>query len=258
MGALELENLTWPEVRREIEAGRDTVVVAFGAVEQHGHHLPLGTDTMLGDELSRRLADRLDAFRAPTVPVGCSRHHLAFPGTMSVSEETFKGIVQDLLRGWAGHGFRRIVLLPSHGGNFAPLTAALEELEPLDGVKVIGIGDLSLLVQATLGLGAELGVPASEGGLHGGQWETSMMLALHPELVKMDRAVAGYTGDLETGLPRFLGEGVHVLTDTGVIGDPVNASAEHGHKYVERLLDLAAELVERESPGEMDAAPGRE
>jgi creatinine amidohydrolase len=247
MGALELETLTWPEVRQEIDAGRDTIVVAFGAVEQHGHHLPLGTDSMLGDELSRRLADRLDAFRAPTVRVGCSRHHLAFPGTMSVTEETFQSVVGDLLRGWAGHGFGRIVLLPTHGGNFAPLTAALEQLEPLDGVKVIGIGDLGLLVQATLGLGAELGVPASEGGLHGGQWETSMMLALRPELVKMDRAVAGYTGDLETALPRFMGEGVHVLTDTGVIGDPRNASAEHGHLYVERLLDLAAELIERES-----------
>jgi creatinine amidohydrolase len=245
MGALELETLTWPEVRQEIDAGRDTIVVAFGAVEQHGHHLPLGTDAMLGDELSKRLADRLDAFRAPTVRIGCSRHHLAFPGTMSVTEETFQGIVGDLLRGWAEHGFRRIVLLPTHGGNFAPLTAALERMEPLDGVKVIGIGDLGLLVQATLGLGAELGVPASEGGLHAGQWETSMMLALRPELVKMDRAVAGYTGDLETALPRFMGEGVHVLTDTGVIGDPANATAEHGHLYAERLLDLAAELIER-------------
>jgi creatinine amidohydrolase len=245
MGALELETLTWPEVRQEIDAGRGTIVVAFGAVEQHGHHLPLGTDSMLGDELSRRLADRLDAFRAPTVRIGCSRHHLAFPGTMSVTEETFQSVVGDLLRGWARHGFRRIVLLPTHGGNFAPLTAALEQMEPLDGVKVIGIGDLGLLVQATLGLGAELGVPASEGGLHGGQWETSMMLALRPELVKMDRAVAGYTGDLETALPRFMDEGVHVLTETGVIGDPANASAEHGHLYVERLLDLAAELIAR-------------
>jgi creatinine amidohydrolase len=245
MGALELETLTWPEVRQEIDAGRGTIVVAFGAVEQHGHHLPLGTDSMLGDELSRRLADRLDAFRAPTVRIGCSRHHLAFPGTMSVTEETFQSVVGDLLRGWAGHGFSRIVLLPTHGGNFAPLTAALEQIEPLDGVKVIGIGDLGLLVQATLGLGAELGVPASEGGLHGGQWETSMMLALRPELVKMDRAVAGYTGDLETALPRFMDEGVHVLTETGVIGDPANASAEHGHLYVERLLDLAAELIAR-------------
>jgi creatinine amidohydrolase len=247
MGALELETLTWPEVRQEIEAGRDTIVVAFGAVEQLGHHLPLGTDSIFGDELSRRLAERLDAFRAPTVRIGCSRHHLEFPGTMSIEEETFQAVVGDLLRGWARHGFRRIVVLPTHGGNFAPLGGALEKLGPLDGVKVIGISDLGVLVQATLGLGEELGVPTSEGGLHGGEWETSMMLAIHPELVKMDRAVAGYTGDLETGLQRFLGEGVHVLTDTGVFGDPTHASAEHGHLYIDRLLDLVAELVERES-----------
>ena len=244
MAALELESLTWPEVREEIQAGRDTIVVAFGAVEQHGHHLPMGTYAIFGDELSRRLADRLDAFRAPTVRIGCSRHHLAFPGTMSVDEETFHGMVGDLLRGWARHGFRRIVVLPTHGGNFAPLTAALEKLGPLDGVTVIGLGDLQLLMQATLGLGAELGVPASEGGVHGGEWETSMMLALHPDLVKMDRAVPGYTGDLESGLERFIGEGVHVLTDTGVFGDPTNASAEHGRLYIERLLDLIAEQIE--------------
>jgi creatinine amidohydrolase len=247
MGALELETLTWPEVRREIEGGRDTIVVAFGAVEQHGHHLPLGTDAIFGDELSRRLAERLDAFRAPTMRIGVSRHHLVFPGTMSIEEETFHRVVGDLVRGWSRHGFRRIVILPTHGGNFAPLAGALEKLESLDGLKVIGITDLGVLVQATLGLGAELGVPASEGGLHGGQWETSMMLALHPELVKMDEAVAGYTGDLESGLQRFLDEGVHVLTDTGVFGDPTHASAEHGRLYIERLLDLAAELVERES-----------
>jgi len=245
--ALELETTTWPEVRREIDAGRDTVVVAFGAVEQHGHHLPLGTDSFFGDELSRRLADRFDAFRAPTVRIGCSRHHLAFPGTMSMEEETFAGVVGDLVRGWARHGFRRMVLLPTHGGNFAPLGAALERLEPQDGVRVIGITDLGLLVNATLGLGAELGVPASEGGIHGGEWETSMMLALKPELVEMDRAVPGYTGDLESGIQRFLAEGVDALTDTGVVGDPRNASAEHGVLYMDRLLELAVELVERES-----------
>ena len=63
----------------------------------------------------------------------------------------------------------------------------------------------------------------------------------------MDAAVPGYTGDLESGIQRFLDEGVHVLTDTGVFGDPTHASAEHGRLYIERLLDLAAELVERES-----------
>src|ERR671936_1253114 len=129
MGALALEKCTWPEIQREIEAGRDTVVLAFGAVEQHGHHLPLATDSIFGDELAWRIAERLDAFCAPTVQVGCSKHHLAFPGTMSVEPETFHGVVRDIVHGWARHGFKRIVLLPTHGGNFEPLSAALERLE---------------------------------------------------------------------------------------------------------------------------------
>lgn len=245
MGALELETLTWPELRAEIDGGRDTIVVAFGAVEQHGHHLPFGTDAIFGDELSRLVAERLDAFRAPTVRVGCSRHHLAFPGTMSIDEETFRQMVGDVVSGWSRHGFRRIVILATHGGNFMPLGTALERLGPIEGVQVIGISDLGLLIRATLGTGAELGVPAPEGGVHGGEWETSMMLALHPELVKMDQAVPGYVGDVETAIPKFLEEGVDALTDVGVIGDPRNASAEHGRIYIERLLDLIIEEVER-------------
>ena len=247
MGALDLYELTWPEIEREIERGRDTVVLPLGAVEQHGHHLPLGTDSIFGDELGRAVAERLDAFLAPTVRVGVSRHHLAFPGTMSVEDDTFAAVVGDIVRGWGRHGFRRIVLLPTHGGNFAPLATALERLGPIEGVKVIGVTDLSLLVNATLGTAGELGVPASEGGLHGGEWETSMMLELRPELVHMDRAVAGYTDDLESGLQRFFDEGVHALTETGVIGDPANASAEHCRLYIERIVELAVEFVERES-----------
>src|SRR5689334_2799680 len=118
MGALELDKLTWPQVKAEIDGGRDTVVLAFGATEQHGPHMPLATDALLGDHLARRLADRLDAFLAPTLRVGCSEHHVGFPGTMSLSEETFHAIVADLVRSLARGGFRRIVLVPTHGGNF--------------------------------------------------------------------------------------------------------------------------------------------
>ena len=247
MGALDLYTLTWPEIRRELEAGRDTIVIAFGAVEQHGHHLPMGTDSMLGDALGEAIAERLDAIRAPTMRVGCSQHHMAFPGTMSLSNETFHAMVADIVSGWAGHGFKRIVLLPSHGGNFGPLGEAVAKIEVPDGVQVIAISDLSLLVNATLVTGSELGVPAEDGGIHGGEWETSMMLDLHPELVHMDRAVAGYKGELQAGLERFLAEGVHALTDTGVFGDPANASAEHGRIYFERLVEIAVEEVERQS-----------
>jgi creatinine amidohydrolase/Fe(II)-dependent formamide hydrolase-like protein len=247
MAALDLYTLSWPEVKREIEGGRDTIVLALGAVEQHGHHLPLGTDSIFGDELGRAVADRLECFRAPTMLIGCSSHHLAFPGTMSLEQETFELLVGDVVRGWARHGFKRIVLLPTHGGNFAPLAAAVERLGPVEGVNVIAITDLGILVEATLRLGGEFGIPAAEGGIHGGEWETSMMLALRPELVHMERAVPGYTGDLESGLARFFAEGVDALTDTGVIGDPTRASAENGRKYVQQLVDLTVELVERRS-----------
>ena len=126
MGAIELDKLTWPEVQAELEGGRDTVVIAFGATEQHGPHLPLSTDALLGDHLARLIADRLDAFVAPTVRIGCSEHHLEFPGTLSVSESTFQLVVADIARSFARGGFRRVVLLPTHGGNFGPLAAALE------------------------------------------------------------------------------------------------------------------------------------
>src|SRR5690242_6752687 len=137
MPALELDTLTWPEVREQIAAGRDTVVIAFGATEQHGPHLPLATDALLGDRLARLVADRLDAFLAPTVRLGVSAHHLGFPGTLSVSEETFAGIVGDLVRSLAAGGFARAVLVPTHGGNFAPLAAALERLGPVEAIDVV-------------------------------------------------------------------------------------------------------------------------
>src|SRR3990172_9507894 len=94
--------MTWPEVREELSRGRTTVVVPFGAVEQHGPHLPLGTDAIFGDEIGLAVAERLDAFLAPTVRVGFSPHHMAFAGTLTVDEETFR--VSGRSRGTASGG----------------------------------------------------------------------------------------------------------------------------------------------------------
>jgi creatinine amidohydrolase len=244
MSALLLERMAWPEVQAEVEGGRDTVVVPLGAVEQHGPHLPLGTDAMFGDEIGRAAAERLNAFLAPTIPVGCSHHHLAFAGTISLEEETYHRVVGDIVRALASHGFKRIVLLPTHGGNFRPLGEALARLGPLEGVKIIAFTDVGMLASATIGTGAELGITAAEGGIHAGEWETSMMLALRPELVRMERAESGYVGDLASGMQRFFSEGVHVLADNGVFGDPRRASARAGEKYVERLVEQVVRTVE--------------
>lgn len=90
MTALHLDRMTWAEVKDEIKNGRDTVIVPFGSTEQHGRHMPLGMDAVLGDEFGWAVADRLDAFLEPTVRFGCSEHHLSFPGTISLGNETFQ------------------------------------------------------------------------------------------------------------------------------------------------------------------------
>ena len=122
-----LAKMTSPEVRAQIVNGRTTVVVPFGAVEQHGPHLPLATDAILGDHLGAMIAERLNGFWAPTIPIGCSKHQVAFPGTLSIRPETLRMIVHDLVESLVGHGFRRIVLLPTHGGNEEPLKRAATE-----------------------------------------------------------------------------------------------------------------------------------
>ncbi len=238
MAALELDRLSWPEVKAELESGRDTVVMAFGATEQHGPHLPLATDALLGDHLARLVADRLNAFLAPTVRIGCSDHHLAFPGTLSVAESTFHALVADIVRSLARGGFRRVVLLPTHGGNFAPLAAAVEKLGDDPGIDVRAMTDLGALF-AIAQLGAdEYGVPLGEGGLHAGEWETSMLAAIQPDLVQLDRGEPGYTGDLESAVGAMLGGGVDSVSANGVVGDPTRSSAEHGTRYWDRVLEI--------------------
>jgi creatinine amidohydrolase len=249
MAVIELDTLTWPQVQAHIEAGRDTVVLALGATEQHGRHMPLATDALIGDHLARMLADRLDAFLGPTLRVGCSEHHLGFAGTMSLSQDTFHAVVGDLVRSLLKGGFGRIVLVPTHGGNFAPLADAVGKLEERERERVTALTDLGVLFQiAQLGE-SEFGVPLAQGGIHAGEWETSLMLTIHPDLVRMELAEAGFTGELQDAIAGMFAEGgVARLSKNGAIGDPTRATAEHGQRYWSAVVDLAFEQIQ--------AAPG--
>jgi creatinine amidohydrolase len=244
MTALELDKLTWPQIEAERDAGRDTVVIAFGATEQHGRHMPLATDALIGDHLAGLVAEQLDAFVAPTVRVGCSSHHLEFPGTLSLEDDTFHAVVADHVRSLARGGFRKIVLIPTHGGNFAPLATAIEKLGPVEGAQVVALTDITVLFAVAQAGAAEHGVPLGDGGLHAGEWETSMLLAIHPELVDMERAQAGYTGDMEGALAGLFTGGVKAISENGAIGDPTPASAEHGERYWEIALGIALEQIQ--------------
>jgi creatinine amidohydrolase len=243
--ARQLDEMTWPEVEAELDRGRDTVVIAFGATEQHGRHMPLATDALIGDHFAREVAERLDAFVAPTVRVGCSRHHLDFPGTLSVEDETFHAVVGDLVRSLALAGFGRIVLIPTHGGNFGPLAAAVEKIDKLDRARVVALTDLSVLLQIATAGAEEHGVPLEEGGLHAGEWETSMLLAIREDLVRMGDAEPGYTGEMQHAIERMLSDGrVKDFSENGAIGDPTRASAEHGRRYWEIAIQIALDQID--------------
>ncbi len=243
MGAVKLDEESWVAVKAEIEAGRDVVVMALGATEQHGPHMALATDALIGDHLAAEIAERLDAFLAPTLRIGCSEHHVGFAGTISLQSETYYAVIADVVSSLLRGGFRRIVLLPTHGGNFAPLATALERLPGRERERVVALTDLGVLFEiARLGE-REHGVSLAEGGLHAGEWETSMLLAIRPELVRMDRAEAGFTGDMEQAVGAIFSDGVAAISQNGAIGDPRGSSPSHGERYWNAVVELVLEQV---------------
>ncbi len=249
MGVLDLEKMTSPEVRRAIDDGNDTIVIPFGSLEQHGGHLPIGTDAMLGDEFGRRIADHLNAFLVPTVRVGCADHHLPFAGTISVGKDTLRQVAVDYARSLARHGFRRIVFVPTHGGNFQPIAEAVEQCRGIEGAEVVTVvSDFSrdVLRDGTVGVAMRFGITPEESGAHAGEWETSIMLRLAPELVHMDAAAPGYVGDMAEGVQRVLRDGVPLdqLAANGVMGDPRKAQAERGLAYIESLTAVGLRVLE--------------
>jgi creatinine amidohydrolase len=217
--------------------------------EQHGSHLPLDTDAVLADRLGPLLAERLDALCAPTMRIGCSQHHLASAGTLSLRPQTLQMIVHDLVDSLARHGFRRVVLLATHGGNEPPLQEA-GAASRREGVRV-AVPSLRVAVHAVLAVARARGVPPGVAGGHAGELETSLMLALAPDLVRTAAMTEpGYTGPLDDAAAKVLFEdGVGALAANGVLGDPRGASSDAGHAYVTAFLDAIERQIDDGAEG---------
>jgi creatinine amidohydrolase len=241
-----IEELSWPEVRVAIAGGWDTAVFACGAVEQHGPHLPTGTDTYLGTAIAERAARKAgNSLVAPTLRPGLSRHHMHFPGSFTLSTPTFVALLGEYCTSLAAHGFRRIVVFPSHGGNSDMMKAHVPDIARLVEGRAEVVFHLDILVtfQKLAEAVAEEGVTLGAAGAHAGYVETSMMLAVVPHLVDMDAAEPGRADDdfyrpenvRRSQMESFL-KGVQTQSPNGILGDPTGATAEVG----ERLLDIAA------------------
>jgi creatinine amidohydrolase len=245
MQKINLFKMNRPEVEAAIAAGFDTVIVTLGSTEQHGLHLPLGTDAILGETLGDRVTRALGhALMTPCLPIGCSEHHMDFAGSLTLSQETFSQVLSDLCRSLAQHGFDYIVLISFHGGNFTPLARAVKAIQPeLPEVKLIAFTELKVFMDEIFRVGKARGVTPEQAGGHSGEFETSLMLTVCPDLVAMDAAQPGYVGDLLSIAPVVYEKGFRAVSENGVLGDPRNASAANGEVYLEALTDLLVDFI---------------
>lgn len=249
MRTIKMEDMNWPDIKTAIGDGFTTVVVGVGSTEQHGPHLPTKTDTLIGDMLAFRFAMEWGkALQAKTIPVGCSEHHLAFPGTLSLRAATLKAIIADYTESLAKQGFRTIIFLPSHGGNFAAVKEAVEEQQArFPDLKIVGYTDLMGFMGCLLDVSAEFGVTPEEAGAHAGENETSLILAFADQLVQEDRYSPGYLGALgEKEVKIILEKGMPALTENGVLGDPGKASAKKGAVYLEKAVRFLIEEIKKQ------------
>lgn len=243
-----LEELTWPEIKQALEQGWRTVVIPTASVEQHGPHLPLLTDTLIGGRVAELIARKLGkTFVAPVIRPGLSSHHMAFAGSLTTTPETFRAVIEDNCRSLASHGFRTFILTSGHGGNFTFLDAIgpyLQDSLRLQGHNVRIVAYANGMRYARIQqefVGEKFGVPLEEAAFHADVLETACMLVIRPDLVRMDRAEPGWIGDNATIIDRIFLEGLQSVTPNGIMGDPRRATAEMGAAILEHLSQTIAD-----------------
>ncbi len=244
---LRFEYLTSPEVADALERGFDSVVFSCGAVEQHGPAIAMSMDAVHGSGLALAVARRLgNTLVAPTVPIGCSEHHMAFAGTLTLRKETFVGILEDYVSSLVRHGFKRIVILPTHGGNFAPLAEAHPGLQALagEGVTVQVYTDLLEVMEVWTGVAEESDGTGWRVGGHADVAEGSIMMALRPERVRPHRVEPGRVGPLDNEVTAALfREGMAAVSPNGILGDPTGMNAALGRRLVEALAEAVVRTL---------------
>jgi creatinine amidohydrolase len=239
--------LTWKQVDA-LPRETTLLVLPTAAIEQHGHHLPLATDTLinnllLGRALSR-ISPELPIYALPPVCYGKSNEHLGFPGTLSVSAQTFLAVVRDIGASVAAGGFKKLVLYNTHGGN-TPLVDVLAR----DLRAEFGLRTFSLF--GSPGAAFE-GVSQQERtyGFHAGEIETAYLLHAVPELVHTDEYTANYIARVDKPeLLRPEGSSANFawltrdIAPSGVLGDPSAANAENGERWCDEASVRIAEIL---------------
>jgi creatinine amidohydrolase len=240
--------LTWKQVEA-IEKDKALLVLPTAAIEQHGHHLPLATDTLINNLLLGKALARLQpdapVYALPPVCYGKSNEHLGFPGTLSVSASTFMAVLRDIGASVAASGFRRLVLYNTHGGNSSLVDVMARDLRAEFGLRTFCMFGSA---------GAKFdGLSAQEKayGFHAGEIETAYLLSGIPELVRTEEYTSNYIAELtnpdlllpENG-PATFSWLTRDIAPSGVMGDPSPATKVNGDRWLEEAATKIAAALE--------------
>jgi creatinine amidohydrolase len=240
--------LNWKQVDA-LTREKTLVVLPTAAIEQHGHHLPLATDTLINNLLLGRALQKLPAelpvYALPPVHYGKSNEHLGFPGTLSLSATTFMAVVRDLGASLASAGFRKLVLYNTHGGNTSLIDVLARDFRAEFGLRMFalhGSGGISF---------TSLSAQEKAYGFHAGEVETAFLLAAAPELVDRNAYTVNYIADVskpELLLPENAAATFAWLTrdiaSSGVMGDPRPATAENGERWIAEAATRLADALQ--------------
>lgn len=245
--------LKWPEIER-MDKDHKVVVVPLASLEQHGHHLPLLTDSLIGGEIARRVEAALPdtVLLMPVQWLGASDHHLKFPGTLSLPTDLYIEVICTLCECILSAGFTRIFLVLSHGGNDVPCHEVVHRLamkhRDRDDLWIAAGGWWAVADDVTKLPEMETARPT-----HACEYETSLILALREDLVEMSKS-QGRTVRLESkfyfpDMTTRKASKVHValpfecMTSTGALGRPELATADKGAKLFDAIAARMTEFV---------------
>ncbi len=207
-----------------------TVIVPLGSLEQHGPHLPLDTDARIAAAVARRATGGDPALLlAPPVAYGASGEHQGFPGTLSIGHAALRAVLVELGRS-AGAWASRIVFVNGHGGNLPTVPDAVAQLRD-EGRDA-----------------AWFGCAVPSGDAHAGHTETSILLALDPDMVHTDRLEPGNTEPLAALLPTLTRGGLAAASPNGVLGDPSDATAREGEQLLAHMVESLRDRLARWEP----------
>jgi len=258
--ALVLQEMTWTDVRDYLKAG-DMVIIPLGATEQHGPHLPLGTDYYEALGMSKLISARTGVVVAPVLWAGYSVYHSGFAGTLSLKPETMEQVLFETVEMLMKYGFRRFLFFNYHGGNNIVQEKIIHRVNHTTEAIAVAIGHGSALQKEDEGEFFDW---------HAGVEETSIMLYIYPELVKWERAekpIMNFTPQMEKlwemvqknpelmniwnsllGVPEETKKGgsSRELSSNGIwsFSDPKEAKAEIGEKVVNRMVETAVKFIE--------------